>query len=169
MSKNQYTGIMDDWQVRMMNARARRMGLSSHDRDDVAQRVAIETVAFTSNPNRYMGAKVPEAVLATIVNRQVQSAARQYARYRHRIERMAQGTGVGLENVRSNHDLRLDVRMVVAHLSPLQQRICAMLTDGESIASIAKALHCGWHTVERLIASIRERFERVGLHECMGA
>lgn len=167
MNKNEYAGIMDDWQVRMINARARRMGLNSHDRDDVAQQIAIETVAFTSNPDRCNCATVPEAVLATIVNRQVQGAARQCVRYRQRIERLAQRDGVGLREFEPKHELELDVRTAVAQLPLRQQRVCAMLSDGQSIASIAKALRCGWHTVERLIANIRERFAEFGLSECL--
>lgn len=168
MNKNEYAGIMDDWQVRMINARARRMGLNSHDRDDVAQQIAIETVAFTSNPDRCNGAAVPEAVLATIVKRQVQGAARQCVRYRQRIERLAQRDGVGRGEFEPKHEMEVDVRTAVAQLPPRQQRVCAMLSDGQSIASIAKALRCGWHTVERMVASIRKRFEEIGLNAQLG-
>lgn len=168
MIANKYAGIMDDWQVRLINARARRMGLNSHDCDDVAQRIAIETAAFKSNPERSNGAEEPDAILATIVNRQVQLAARRAARYRRRIEQLANENGAARTEFESKHEMQVDVRTAVEQLTPRQQRVCAMLAKGESITSIAKAINCGWHTVERMIARSRERFEEIGLNEWLG-
>lgn len=167
MSANKYAGIMDDWQVRMINARARRTGMNSHDRDDAAQQIAIETAAFTSSPKR-SDAESEEAVLATIVKRQMQDAARRAARHRRRMERLASENGATRTEFEPKHEMQVDVRAAVEQLSPRQQCVCAMLAKGESIRSIAKALNCGWHTVERIIADIRGRFQETGLNEWLG-
>jgi DNA-directed RNA polymerase specialized sigma24 family protein len=167
MNTNKYAGIMDDWQGRMINARARRAGLNSHDRDDAAQQIAIETAAFTSSPKR-SDAESEEAVLATIVKRQLQDAARRAARHRRRMERLANENGAARTEFDPKHEMQVDVRAAVEQLPPLQQRVCAMLAKGESITNIAKALNCGWHTVERIIASIREHFQEIGLNDWLG-
>lgn len=167
MSSNEYRGLMDEWQMRLIDARARRMGLDNHSRDDVAQQIAIETAKFKSDPVRSREAVQPDAVLATIVNRQVRSAARRCARDRERLEQVRQCAGQPTE-YESKHQMEIDVRSAVAQLSPREQRVCAMLSEGESIASIARELECGWHTVERLIADIRQRFENMGLDGWLG-
>ncbi|MCC6906834.1 MAG: hypothetical protein IT430_02745 [Phycisphaerales bacterium] len=168
MSSNEYRGVMDDWQMRLIDARARRMGLDNHSRDDVAQQIAIETAKFKSDPVRSGEALQPNAVLSTIVNRQVRSAARRCARDRERKQQMCQRGGIPTE-YESKHEMEVDVRTAVSELSPREQRVCAMLAEGESIASIARELECGWHTVERLIADIRQRFESMGLDGWLGS
>jgi len=167
MSENKYTNIMDDWQVRLIKSRARRVGFNSQDCEDVSQQIAMETVAFSFDPERSNGA-APEAALATIVKRQVQCAARRRSRYCKRLERFKESQRAVPTGVEPTHEMQLDVRMAAEQLPPELQRVCAMLAEGESIAGIAEALNCGWHTVERMIGRIRERFEKMGLNEWLG-
>lgn len=167
MSENKYTNVMDDWQVRLIKSRARRVGFNSHDSEDVSQQIAVETAAFTFDPARASGA-APEAVLATIVKRHVQCAARGRSRYRKRMEHFKESCRAVPTGIEPKHEMELDVRMAVEQLPPEMQRVCAMLAEGESIASVAEALGCGWHTAERMITRICDRFEKMGLNEWLG-
>jgi|GEM_PF-5623542 len=143
------------------------MGFSSQDCDDIAQQIAIEIGAFTFDPARANGAS-PEAVFAVIVKRQMQCAARRRSRYRRRLERYMQGQHAVATGVESKHEMELDVRMVVERLPRDLQRVCELLSEGESTAGVAKALNCGWHTAQRMVASIHERFEKLRLNEWLG-
>ena len=55
--------------------------------------------------------------------------------------------------------VRLDVQDVVAGLDERCQTVCALLSQGLSRSQIAEQMQCGWHTVDRLIDTIRERLE----------
>jgi len=61
--------------------------------------------------------------------------------------------------------MRLDVQEVVAGLDERCRRVCGLLSQGLSTSQIAERMQCGWHTVDRLIRTIREQFEQHGLGE----
>lgn len=164
---NRYENVMDDWQVRLIRRCARRLGLRGPDLDDVAQRIAVETASFTFRPERSNGAS-PRTVLTALVHRQLQAEARRGARYRRCMDRYKQGNSPVAMGVRPTHELELDVRTAVAQLSHEEQRVCGMLAEGQSLASIAGAMGCGWHTVQRIVAGIRVRFRAIGLDGWLG-
>ncbi|NLS92243.1 MAG: hypothetical protein GXX96_08695 [Planctomycetaceae bacterium] len=47
----------------------------------------------------------------------------------------------------------------------VQRRVCDLLSQGYSKSAIAKELGCGWHTVDRIVRDIREKFESQGFGE----
>ncbi len=67
------------------------------------------------------------------------------------------GSEHGGESVRL--PVRLDVQDVVAGLDERCQTVCELLSQGLSRSQIAEQMQCGWHTVDRLVRTIRERLE----------
>lgn len=168
MDANDYTNVMDDWQLRLIKSRSQQMGLSSHDRDDVSQQIAIETSKFEFDPDRANGAK-PETAITALVDHQMKSAARRTSRYRRRIDHLKRATGGIVMETDAKLGLRTDVRTALEQLSERERRVCDMLVDGDSTAEIARALDCGWHAARRLIDGIRQRFAELGLGAWIGA
>jgi len=168
MDANDYTNVMDDWQVRLIKSRSHQMGLSSHDRDDVTQQIAIETSKFEFDPDRANGAK-PETAITALVDRQMKSAARRSTRYQRRIDHLKKASGGLIMETDAKLDLRTDVQTALEGLSERERQVCDMLIDGDSVAEIARALDCGWHAARRLIDGIRKRFADLGLGAWIGA
>ena len=61
--------------------------------------------------------------------------------------------------------MRLDVEEVVSGLDARCQAVCELLSQGLCKSQIADQMGCGWHTVDRLVQTIRRRFEEAGVHE----
>jgi hypothetical protein len=64
--------------------------------------------------------------------------------------------------------LAMDVNQAMATLTPLERAICAALSRDESLLQIAREMGLTRYGVESVIASIRERFEAMGLDLWMG-
>jgi DNA-binding CsgD family transcriptional regulator len=60
-------------------------------------------------------------------------------------------------------DLKLDVQLAVEALSPQDRAICAALSQGHSIAQIARDLGCDRYIVRCAVRDIRSRFQAIGL------
>lgn len=55
--------------------------------------------------------------------------------------------------------LRRVLPQVVLRLDERCQIVCGLLSQGLSKSQIAERMQCGWHTVDRLVRTIRKRLE----------
>ena len=164
MHKNGYQGAIKGWKNDLIISRARRTGLSGDQLLDAQQEVVLHAAAFEYDADRANGASEATALTAVIDHRLAkfrQTASRYEAR-----QKRARRLYVRHENERSDLDQRLlavDVRDAVSCLTPEEQRVCVLLSEGESIASIAESLQCHWRVVHRIIQTVREKFSELGL------
>lgn len=160
MEKNYYDGIVERWKSDLIVARARRMGFRPDEITDVQQQIIQEVAAFHFAPVKSNGATEATALVALIDNN-LKMICRTMARYRVRLDRLREEPIPSPEF--EDQEKLLDIRAAVAALPEREQRVCKALGEGYSKHEIAKLLHCGWHTVDRLIRRIRAHFEEIGL------
>jgi DNA-directed RNA polymerase specialized sigma24 family protein len=161
-AQNKYDGLLEPWKVRLIVSRARRLGFCRHDLEDAQQEVILAVMAFAFDPAK--GAAESTALTAVIDN-QLKALRRKAARYDARITSI--GDAAALEKAcpvyEENLPIRLDLLTVMTRLTSEELDMCLRLIQGQSIGQIARELHRGWHTVNRAIRRIRERFVFMGL------
>lgn len=160
MEMPSYEGIIEPWKVKLIISRAKRCGFKPHEYPDALQEAVLVVLEFKYDPNHAAGASECTALVPIIDNR-LRNMKRAATRYRQRLDRLSQQiTEFSTEEI----DPRvIDVASAVADLSPRQQQVCRGLADGLSIAQLARQMGCGWHTVQRIIDGLRQRFEDLGL------
>ena len=160
MEENNYDGFVERWKADLIVSRARRMGFRPDEIPDVQQQIIMEVAAFRFVPAKSNGATQTTALVAMIDNK-LKQICRTMVRYRLRLDRLR-------EEPIPNPDFEdqqkiMDIHDAVAALPEREQLVCKALSEGCSKREIAKLLHCGWHTVDRLIRRIRAYFEDIGL------
>ncbi len=167
MYRNQYGSVIDKSKIKLIAARARRMGFRRQDIEDVQQHIAMVLMEFNYDPEKSNGASETTAITA-LIDHQLLSLRRSQQRYAKRV--------TGSENIPSDvpdalyepvEERRMaiatDLDMAKAQLSPMAREVCESLADGQSLNEIAKRLGVGWHTIERHVESIRGCFEQFGI------
>jgi RNA polymerase sigma factor (sigma-70 family) len=164
------TRLTDEQLLDLIARRGRRMGLWGADLDDAVQDVAPAVFEFEYDPDKWKNAS-QLTVLIAVIDRNLRSVIRRETRYRRNLRR-------AVEHLQQRYDLLdgplepsyeepkelvVDVQAAVAELSEKDQSICTWLGYGLSIIEIAKRLGCDWHTVNRRITHVRQRFEKMGL------
>lgn len=155
-----YDGLVEDWKIDLIFARAKLMGFRRGDMPDVLQEIVLELLKFRYDPDHADGAAEITAVTAVIDNH-LRNMSRSAARYEGYLQRKAlSATEFSSEEV----DLRsIDVANAVAGLSEREQMVCRELAEGLSKEQIAKRHGWGWHTVDQIVKAIREHFQEIGL------
>jgi DNA-directed RNA polymerase specialized sigma24 family protein len=168
MYRNKYDTVLDQSKVAWINSRARRMGFHRQDLDDVQQQVSLALLHFTFDPAKANGATERTAITA-VIDRQLRKMRR--TRRRHADELS------GSENIpddlidpTASASLQCvgqatDIDIAMQKLCPTAKVICQHLAQGQSINEISRRLGVSWHTVDRMIANIRQSFEQVGLDD----
>ena len=166
MEMPNYDGIIEKWKVNLIIHRAKRCGFRPHEIPDALQEAVLVVLEFQYDPDHANGATERTALVPIIDNR-LRKMKRAAARYRMHLERFGQDA---TEFSRDEVDPRvMDVASAIADLSPREQEVCRGLADGLSVAQMAKQMGCGWHTINRIIRRLRERFEELGLEGWMEA
>jgi RNA polymerase sigma factor (sigma-70 family) len=163
MRRLDYMGVIDQRKMDLIIERAKRMGFRGCDIDDVLQEVVPAILLFRFDAARSNGATESTA-LVSVIDNHLKEMVRAECRYRARLKRVGARTETSYDPF-SDENRIIDVQDVMETLSPRERDVCNMLALGCSIHEIAKMRGCGWHTVERLIRDIRERFEEAGLCE----
>ena len=158
MEKLKYDGLVEEWKVDLIAARARRMGFRWDEIPDIQQRIIMEVLAFEFDESN--GAKESTALQA-IIDNNLKKMCRTTARYRSHLERLVHERPLETDFIAE--ECAIDVRLAVAQLPEREQTVCQALAAGCSKHEIAQRLQCGWHTVDRLILRIREHFRDIGL------
>jgi DNA-directed RNA polymerase specialized sigma24 family protein len=165
---HQQTSFQDThgWKLDLIARRARRLGLRGPDIDDAVQELALDVLGFDFDAIRAGNATEP-AVLAGVIDRRLASLLRSRDRYQMHLARLAADRKPDDEIDESQDlthvDLRRDVQELICTLSEDDQLVCRRLMNGESLAEIADALDCGWHTVRRMLDRIRATFLAAGI------
>jgi len=177
MHQNEYADTAERWKVALLVRRAKRMGFRRDELDDVQQTVVLKMADFKFDPEKANGASETTA-LTGMIDRQLRTMRRAKLRYRRRLDQMRAESGCADDQHATNEELQpsyeeptalvCDVREAVAGLGPRDRQLCTALAAGQSVDEIAKGLGCGWHTVQRRIARIREHFCRIGLDDWIG-
>ena len=160
MEMPNYDGVIENWKVNLIIYRAKRHGFKPHEIPDALQEAVLVVLEFEYDPNHANGA-TERTALTTVIDNRLRKMKRSAARYRMHLERLGQDA---TEFSRDEIDPRvIDVASAVADLSEREQTVCRGLADGLSKARIAKQMGCGWHTIERIIRRLRQRFEELEL------
>lgn len=167
MCANNYEPVIARWKSDLIAARAKRMGFDGHELLEAQQELVLHVARFRHEPARSNGA-TESTVLTAVIDRRLKALRRAGSRYKRHLRRAEQQRAMRIMNCvdpfpLDSHLLAVDVRDAVAQLTPQQQRVCALLGQGESHARIAQTLCCGWHTIRRIIEQIRTQFRTAGL------
>ena len=162
MIDNEYEGLFEEREVELIEQWAKRAGLQSDEIQDVLQEVAIVVVQQPDSWLATAGAKRKQ--LLWVLTRNVAGKIKRAERRRRR--RDEQKAAMVDEAYRDDATpMRLDVQEVVAGLDERCQIVCDFLSQGLSKSQIAERMQCGWHTVDRMVRTIRGQFEERGLGE----
>ena len=155
-----YDGVVERWKVDLIATRARRMGFRPDEMPDIQQQIILDVMAFRFDADKSNGAKESTALQALIDNH-LKNICRASARYQAHLERF------GGERLQESdfepEELAADIRAVLETLPERERVVCIGLANGSSKHELAQHLGCGWHTVDRLIVRICERFAENGL------
>lgn len=160
-SGNRYDGLVEPWKAQLLVSRARRMGFRRQELEDAQQEIILAVLTFRFDPAKSVNESTP---LTAMIDNQLKAIRRKARRYAARV---TTGDALALEATTPPHEpaasLRLDMLAAMATLSPKELAVCVGLIHGHSIHQIACRLHRGWHTIDRAVVSIRERFASLGL------
>jgi len=165
MEMPKYDGVIEEWKVDLIVSRAKLLGFRKHELPDAMQEAVLELLRFEYDPDHENRAK-ESTVLTTVIDNRLRKVRRSAMRYNGHVERASYGVS---EFSREEVDERgVDVAGIVAGLTQQEQAVCQGLASGMSRRQIAKQLGCGWHTVDRIMARLREHFREVGLGGWIG-
>ncbi len=156
MIRNEYEGWFEKQEVELIRRWAKRGGIPSDGAYDVLQEVAMVVV---QQPDDWSAmTAVERKQLLWVVTRNVLGKIKRAERRRRRRdeEKAAMVEEAYCDNATP---IRLDVQEVVAGLDERCQTVCGLLSQGLSKSQIAERMQCGWHTVDRLVRTIRERLQ----------
>jgi len=100
--------------------------------------------------------------LAALINARLKNIRRARGRYQERLERLQSLTNGELIEP-DTKPMKVDVQAALDKLKPQDRDTCVALAGGKTILQIAKERGCSWHTIERQVKRIRERFMAIGL------
>lgn len=161
---NRYDGLLEPWKVHLITSRAKRLGFRRHDLEDARQEVALAVNDFHFDATR--GAAESTGLTILIDNR-LKALRRKAKRYSARV-RNATDTAApepAISSGQADVDLRLDVLAAEATLNSAERTILSALAQGQSIRRIARRLGRGWHSVNRVILKVQDRFRAMGLED----
>lgn len=158
-----YDGLVEPWKIELIVNRAKQMGFRGSDLDDIQQDIIQDLMCFRFDPAKSNGAS-ESTVLIAVIDHYLTDKLRSDSRRRVCLDRLASEIKQSYDPTQDERRI-LDMQRVIETLPPRERDICNLLAQGCSIHEIAKMRVWGWHTVERLIGNIRERFEEVDLCE----
>lgn len=150
----------------LIRSRARRMGLRSHDLEDVIQEVMLYLLEFTPDPEKANGAS-ETTILTGVIDLRLKQWLRTRQRYQDMVDRCGELLPREDDQYAANEfprfDTSHDVQNIITDLPEFERNVCRLLSEGESVLSIARALECDRRPVQRAIDAIRERLTEAGL------
>ncbi len=163
MRHNNYDGLLEQWKVRLMASRAKRLGFRPDQIEDAQQELVLDVLAFRFDPLRSNGATEATALTA-LIDKRLRAIQRASRRYRNRLTGLKAQLGVDEARDRWPHPVEdmtellvMDVREAVSRLPSPQRRLCKALIREGSLARVARRDRCGWHTVGRSVEGLRRR------------
>jgi DNA-binding NarL/FixJ family response regulator len=128
----------------------------------VQQEVILEVIGFRFDPSKGAAECTP---LTALIDHRLKAIRRKAKRYAARIT--SAGDTMTLTEGRLLYEdstaIRLDVMAAMSRLTRDEIAICLRLIEGQSVRQIARRLHRGWHSINRIVAGIRKHFRLMGL------
>ena len=173
MSGNQYGGLIADWKVRLIEARAKRLGFRDDEIPDLQQEIVPQLVEFESEYDETWTASEKTAVKRAI-DKHLFKALRKRKRYVRRanyetapLEKAAGKSCPGMPAI-EHCELRLDLEAAMADLSELERAVCEGLLQGDSKTEIAMRYGCSNAAITKALARLRRKLSARGLDEYLG-
>jgi len=162
MLGNKYEGLFSTQETKQIRRQIKQVGLSSEDAADVMQEVVVALLQSHSDWSLLRSTKRKQLLWG--LTRDIASKSRRsMQRQRCRDERKAITTQEAYYDKTTS--LCQEVQDMVGSLDQRQQSICELLSQGLSKSQIAERMGCKWHTVNRLVATIRLQFKADGFGE----
>lgn len=160
MERLNYDGLVESWKVDLIISRAKRLGFRCDEMEDVQQELILDLMNFRYDAEKSNGAMETTALIALIDNR-LKKLRRSETRYRAHLEQLK------MERKQANisapdESWVNEVRDFVETFPMRERTVCHALSLGYSKHEIARMLNCGWHTIDRIVARIRQWFEERG-------
>ena len=165
MDRPNYDGLIEDWKIELIVQRAKRWGFKEHEIPDVLQDVVLELLEFEGDPDKAQGAQ-ERTLLHGFVDNCLKPRRRAASRYEAKLARLSRFSQP--DSYSSTAPLAIDIAATTTPLTPEEQRVCRLLATGHTRNAIARQLGCGWHTIDRMIEQLRERFEELELDGWVG-
>jgi len=160
--KKYYKDVIEEWKIDLVLVRIERMGFQKSYWPDLMQELAVLLLGFQYDPSDNSGA-TEETVLYSVVTQRLQHLRRCLFRQTGRQQRYANLCGSDDEPVEypfhpTGVPTTDEIAAIMAALSESDRKICSALSCGSTRTQIARQLDCDWHTVNRAVRRIRERF-----------
>lgn len=159
----QYIGAMKEWQIKLAIARLMHFRVPQEAWEDSMQELAIVVHEFRFDPDKAHTAS-EETILCRAMDNRIRMLARGNGRRRAMLDRLGQMS----QRIEDAHTpdviaAEVEVRQLVAELTPLQQEICRGLMNGESFLQIAERTGRHYTTIQRHVRHIHKAFVDGGL------
>lgn len=148
----QYIGGMETWQIKLAIARMMHFRVPQDAWQDTMQELAIVVNGFTFEADKAYAAS-EQTILCRLLDNRIRMLARSNARRLAALKRLDQ-LGHTEAHMPSDSVVNNEVSLLVAMLSPLDQRICHGLMNDLSALQIAKLTGRHYTTIVRHIQGI---------------
>ncbi len=161
-----YDGVIEPRTVATILAKAKRLGLPEHMREDVVQQIAIDIVRFKHDPEKSNGAS-EMTVVAAITKHKILDIIRRMEFEKHFLYRKSKS--VVLEYSEINQlQIKMDIISALNALPQIEREICINLATGQTINRISCAIGWKWEKTQQVVLSIRKRLTDMGLWDYLG-
>lgn len=161
--KLNYNGLIEDWKIELILARARYFGIQPHDLPDVQQNIVLDILSFEYDSNNKKGATEVTA-LTSLIDNKIIDMIRSRSRQRDNHAKFLLENGfTEADSYCDDAAKEWDITEAIEKLSPIQQIVCRLLMDGQSIRRISADLNCHHSVINGIIASIRAKFQKMGV------
>ena len=148
MRRNKYGRLIEEWEVGMITARAKRYGFREDEIPDLEQQIVPELLKTDFKPGLRGGAEETTFVIG-IIDRHLKKILRD--RYRNVRRANYEIVPINVEDVVTQHSffkmreterlhLRIDLETAMAGLSADEREICKGLMRGETQTNIARSM-----------------------------
>lgn len=165
MGRNSYAGLLEDWKVRMIAARAKKMGFLPHEIDDALQDIVPVIMEFRYDPEKADGC-TEEHVLRICIDRQLAMIVRKTMCARKHYQRYKVLTNPAVEPMTEDSNeasaFSMDVAEMLAKLPPKQRAACEAIAKAPSLDEAAASLGTTRYLLQRTLDEVQERFTKEG-------
>ena len=175
---SEYEGAFEDWEVAMIRNLssefvAKYSWLKGLEVDDLMQECLLHWYLVRDNYNAGRGVSV-RTYMRQVLRHFLQDILEQQMTDRRRLQHLSTSLEQGMEEgtvsegaIRTEPEsfLRMDLERATQKLSPTQQQICQLLTEGYPITYISRALGRPRSDIYKELKKIREIFSHEGLGE----
>lgn len=171
LRKNRYDGLIEQWKVGMITARAKRYGFREDEIPDLEQLVVPELLGADFDPELAGGAQETTFVIE-VIDRQMKKVMRDRGRDVRRANYEAESiddpfalterTLLRMSRTERN-DLRVDLERAMAGLSPEEKEICEALMKGQTQAELSRERGRSKAAMSDAVRRLREKLRKWGL------